>query len=84
MKTVKVSEIEIPKDYFDLTEEEKDAVCIETMNFMLTILDKQLKPEVNRMFALGLLIESSIITNQEEELYEICAVLTDIRKLING
>jgi hypothetical protein len=51
---------------------------------MLEILDKQLKPEVNRMLALESLIESSIITNQEDELYEICAVLTDVRKLING
>jgi len=84
MNQIKVSEIEIPKDYFDLTEEEKKAVCVELMNFMLNILDKQLKPEVNRMFALGLLIESSIITNQEEELYEVCAVLTDVRKLMNG
>lgn len=84
MKQFKISEIEIPSDYFELNDEEKEAVCVGILNFMLTILDKQLKPEVNRMFALGLLIESSIITNQEDELYEICAVLTDVRKLING
>jgi|LakMenEpi03Aug12_release.lakeMendotaPanAssembly.Ray.scaffolds.fasta_scaffold941233_2 hypothetical protein len=84
MRKIKLSEIEIPVDYFELNEEEKEAVCIGTLNFMLEILDKQLKPEVNRMLALESLIESSIITNQEDELYEICAVLTDVRKLING
>jgi hypothetical protein len=84
MRKIKLSEIEIPSDYFELNEEEREAVCIGTLNFMLEILDKQLKPEVNRMLALESLIESSIITNQEDELYEICAVLTDVRKLING
>jgi hypothetical protein len=84
MRKIKLSEIEIPVDYFELNEEEREAVCIGTLNFMLEILDKQLKPEVNRMLALESLIESSIITNQEDELYEICAVLTDVRKLING
>lgn len=84
MKTIKVSEIEIPQDYFQLNDEEKEVICVEILNFMLTILDKQLKPEVNRMFALESLIESSIITNQEQELYEVCAVLMDVRKLING
>jgi hypothetical protein len=84
MKTIKVSEIDIPSDYFQLNDEEKEVICVEILNFMLTILDKQLKPEVNRMFALESLIESSIITNQEQELYEVCAVLMDVRKLING
>jgi hypothetical protein len=84
MKNIKLSEIEIPSDYFELNDDEREAVCIGILNFMLEILDKQLKPEVNRMFALESLIESSIITNQEEESYEICAVLTDVRKLING
>jgi len=84
MKKIKLSEIEIPADYFELNDEEKEAVCIGILNFMLEILDKQLNPEVNRMFALGLLIESSIITNQEEELYEVCGVLKDVKKLIDG
>ena len=84
MKMMKISQIDIPKDYFQLNEEEKEAVCVETLNFILKILDKQLKPEVNRMFALNLLIDSSIITNEEDELYEVCAVLEGVRKLING
>jgi hypothetical protein len=30
-----------------------------------------------------LIIQSSLITNEEEENYEMCQVLVDIRKLIN-
>lgn len=80
---VRIGELEIPNDYFDFTEEEKDDVCNQIMDAMLTILDKQLKPEVNRIDVLDSILESSIITNQEDEKYEICQVLMDIRTRLN-
>lgn len=80
---VRIGELEIPNDYFDFTEEEKDDVCNQIMDAMLTILDKQLKPEVNRIDVLDSILESSIITNQEDEMYEICQVLMDIRTRLN-
>ena len=80
---VKIGELEIPIDYFKFSKKDKDILCNEIMDAMLHILDRQLKPDLDRMKVLDKLLESSIITNQEQEEYEICAVLKDIRTLIN-
>jgi len=80
---VKIGELEIPIDYFKFCKEDKDILCNEIMDAMLHLLDKQLKPSLDRLEVLDKLLESSIITNQEQEEYEICQVLMDIRTLIN-
>lgn len=82
-KHVKVGELEVPVDYFKYDKEDKEILCNEIMDMMLHILDRQLKPDIDRMQILDKLLESSIITNQEQEEYEICQVLKDIRNLIN-
>jgi len=80
---VKIGELEIPINYFKFSKEDRDILCNEVMDAMLHMLDKQLKPELDRLEILDKLLESSIITNQEQEEYEICQVLVDIRTLIN-
>jgi len=80
---IKVGELEIPIDYFKYNKEDKDILCNEIMDIMLHMLDKHLRPDMDRIKVLDLLLESSIITNQEQEEYEVCQVLTDIRKLMN-
>jgi hypothetical protein len=82
-KHVKVGELEVPVDYFKYDKEDKEILCNEIMDMMLHILDRQLRPDIDRMQILDKLLESSIITNQEKEEYEICQVLKDIRNLIN-
>ena len=78
-KHVKVGELEVPVDYFKYDKEDKEILCNEIMDMMLHILDRQLRPDIDRMQILDKLLESSIITNQEQEEYEICQVLKDIR-----
>ena len=80
---VKVGELEIPIDYFKFCKEDKEILCNEIMDAMLHMLDRQLKPNLDRLKVLDRLLESSIVTNQEQEEYEICQVLVDIRTLIN-
>ncbi|MEY4334835.1 MAG: hypothetical protein RLZZ196_3585 [Bacteroidota bacterium] len=80
---VKVGELEIPVDYFNFNKEDKEILCNEIIDAMLHILDRQLRPDLDRIKVLDKLLESSIITNQELEQYEICQVLMDIRTLIN-
>lgn len=79
---IKVGELEIPIDYFKYNKEDKDILCNEIMDIMLHMLDKHLRPDMDRIKVLDLLLESSIITNQEQEEYEVCAVLSNIRELI--
>lgn len=80
---MKIGEIEIPIEYFDLTVEEKDYLVNELLNEMLILIDKNVRPEINRIDILQHILDSSIETNIEDESYEICAVLYDIKQKLN-
>jgi hypothetical protein len=82
-KHIKVGELEIPIDYFSFNRNEKEQLCLQLMDAMLHVLDRELNQELDRVAVLDRLLESSIITNQDEENYEICEVLKNIRELIN-
>jgi hypothetical protein len=86
MKTnnhIKVGELEIPADYFKLDEEDKKEICSFLLDTILNILDKELNPATERIEVLKVLLESSIITNEKDETYEVAAVLRDIKKLVD-
>lgn len=80
----KIGEIEIPSSYFELPENEKEAICIGIFDIMLRLINNNVQPHIDRQMILNKMLESSIITNEEEENYEICALLTDIQKLLNA
>ena len=82
-KHIKIGEIEIPMNYWDMNEDDRTELCLTLMDGMLTILDKTLNPEFDRLAILDLLLVSSIISNEENEEYEVCEVMSSIRKLIN-
>ena len=83
IKHIKVGEMEIPVDYWDLTEADKMDICLALMDSMLIILDKNLNTEINRMDVLDKLLQSSIMVNEAEENYEICEVMQSIRNIIH-
>jgi hypothetical protein len=82
-KHIKVGEIEIPKDYWQLNLDKRKELCETLVDTLLLVLDKQIRPDMNRLRVLDLLLISSIITNERDENYEICQVLQDLRLLIN-
>lgn len=82
-KHIKVGELEIPADYFKLEEEDKKEICSFLLDTILNILDKELNPMTERITVLKFLLESSIITNEKDETYEVAAVLRDIKKLVD-
>jgi hypothetical protein len=82
MKSVKIGSLDIPEDYFGLTVEEKEAICLVIFDDILTLVDRQLPKYVNRMEFVSKIIESSLITNVYEEKYEVAAVLKDIQHLL--
>jgi hypothetical protein len=83
-KHVKIAELEIPKDYWSLNSEEKELLTLSIMDVMLTILDRQMDDDYDRVFYLNKLLESSIETNMTVEQYEIVEVLNNIKKIINA
>lgn len=82
-KHIKVGELQIPESYWEMSEEDKDQLCLTIMDSMLTILDHNLNKEINRLGVLDLLLKSSLMVNEFEENYEVCEVMNRIRELIN-
>ena len=85
VKQIKVGHLEVPTDYFKLSQEDKDIVCNEVLESILYILKKHINDDsVDKLNVLNRIIDSSIITNQSVENYEVCGVLVDIRNLVNA
>jgi len=82
-KHVKVGELEIPTDYFNMDKVDKKELCLLIIDTMMTVLDKNISPEYNRITILNTLLDSSIQTNVVDENYEICQVLKDIKEIVN-
>jgi hypothetical protein len=80
---VKIGEIEIPKDYWNMEKDVRKELCEELIDTLLRVLDKQLNPEMDRLIVLDEILVSSIISNEKMENYEICQVMTDLRTIIN-
>jgi hypothetical protein len=80
---VKVGEIEIPVNYWLLSEDEKVELSFLILDCMATLLNEHLHSHINKVRALDKLIDSSIITNLQDEQYEIVDLLTKIRTMIN-
>ena len=83
-KSIKIGEMTIPEDYFELDSLNKETVCVVLMNEILEFIDKQIPKHLNRFDFLEKVIESSIQSNVKEEQYEVAQVLFDIKKLINA
>jgi hypothetical protein len=75
--------IDIPKKYVDFNQTERNTICNKIIDTLLIHIDKDLAPHFNRIQFLEDVLESSIITNEEQEQYEICCVLKDCIKLLN-
>jgi hypothetical protein len=85
IKTIKVGEMEVPQEYFSMNEEDKQVICNSILESIMYLLEKHVNvDDIDRRIILDRIIESSIITNEMEENYEVAGVLFDVQKLINA
>lgn len=85
MKMLRIGDLEIPAHYFSLPKDDKDVVCNAILESILYLLEKHVDTKlVSKKVMLKRIIESSIITNEKEENYEVAGVLFDIQKLIDA
>ena len=75
--------IDIPKAYSTFTAKQKEVVCNHIIDLLLLDIDKHLDPTINRISFLHEVLESSLITNEQDEEYIVCQVLFDCRKYLN-
>lgn len=82
--SIQIGHMTIPEDYFEMGKDERESVCVVLMGEILELIDKNIPKHLNRFDFLEKVIESSIITNVEQEHYEVAQVLLDIKQLINA
>jgi hypothetical protein len=75
--------LDVPQNYFDLTNEDKDVVRNSILEAMLYILEKNLSKDTDKQKVLLEIIDSSIMMNEHDENYEVAGVLFDIKNMIN-
>jgi len=80
---VELGYVDIPKEYFNLTPRRKKVICNNIIDTLLTALERDLDPTINRISFLDEILESSIISNNDLEQYEVSAVLYDCRKQLS-
>jgi hypothetical protein len=81
-KDIDIGSLNIPKGYFEMSPKLKKALCNKIIESMLMVIEHTFEPQYNRIVLLNDILESSIITNQEDENYEVCAVLADAKELL--
>jgi uncharacterized protein with NRDE domain len=83
MKKIRLGVMDIPKDYFDFTFQQKKDLCEDLMDKLYLYIDERLDTEYNRIEFLRDVLVSSLESNEEEEQYEICQVISDCIKLLD-
>jgi hypothetical protein len=80
---VDIGYIDIPKEYNKFPPERKKDVCINIIDMLLLDMDKYLDPTINRIDFLNEVLESSLVSNEDLEQYEVAQVLYDCIKELN-
>jgi hypothetical protein len=80
---VDIGFIDVPKEYELFDDERKIKLCDNIIQSMLIQMDKVTPKYINRITFLNEILESSLITNEEQENFEVCVVLRDILKRLN-
>lgn len=75
--------IDIPKDYFDFTPDQKKDLCDKLLDRLYLYIDKRLHQDLDRLDFLRDILLSSLESNEEEEYYEVCQVINDCIKLLD-
>jgi hypothetical protein len=82
---INIGYMDVPINYHSYSQEIKDAFCNNFIDSMLHIIEKELSrtPEINRIYFLEQILQSSLITNENLENYEVCHIINDCLKKLN-
>jgi len=82
---LKLGFLEIPEDYTQFKEEEKNLILDKMIDLSIELIDKELllKPEVNRIDYLNFSLDRVLDYYEKKESYELCQVIADLKKRLN-
>ena len=80
---VKLGWIDIPISYPTFTDKNKIELCDNIIDTLLIYIDRELDPTINRITFLEEVLDSTLQTNIDLELYEVAQVIHDCKKRLN-
>lgn len=67
----------VPREYSNFDKDKKQEVCDSIIDSIYRYIDRNLDQDINRISFLEEVFESSLLSNEMEENYEMCTVLRD-------
>jgi translation initiation factor 2 beta subunit (eIF-2beta)/eIF-5 len=85
MKHIDLGFIDVPIDYTKFDERQKKVLCDRLIDTLIQYIDNELEeaPQINRINLLQDVLESSLVTNEYLENYEVCGVIKDMITRLN-
>lgn len=85
MGQIDLGYIDVPIDYINFSQEQKDALCDKLIDVLIKYIDSELirLPHINRIKFLNDILVSSLMSNEHLENYEICSVIRDMQLRLN-
>lgn len=80
---VEIGWVDIPISYSTFTNKNKIKICDKLIDSLLFYIDKELDPTINRITFLEEVLDSTLETNVDLELYEVAQVIHDCKKRLN-
>lgn len=83
---IEIGAVDIPSNYIKLTEKEKNLIADKMIVNVLKLIEYQLRPlpHINRITFLEQVLESSIQSNVEDEMYEVAAIFMRCKQRLNN
>lgn len=73
----------LPKDYLELSEEERKIICLATVKFMVDGITNSMGKEYTNTTVFKDILEVTIKQYEQAELYEECLILKDMIKMVD-
>jgi hypothetical protein len=79
---IKLADLDIPKDIWNLSKEERSELVLTVKEFLEKLIDSQISKRADKKYFMKKLLESSIIVNEQDEQYEICSIMKEIKDMV--
>ena len=79
---IKIADLDIPKDIWSLSKEERSELVLSVKEFLEKLIDRQISKRADKKYFMKKLLESSIIVNEQDEQYEICSIMKEIKDMV--
>jgi hypothetical protein len=79
---IKIADLDIPKDIWSLSKEERSELVLSVKEFLEKLIDRQISKRADKKYFMKKLLESSISVNEQDEQYEICSIMKEIKDMV--